>query len=163
MFELVLILCWLAVSSPLGMMFTSACCVSSNCARCTVKPAQIQVVIAGLTNSVCGTCSGHDGTYILNPDTLPFGECNFVTNTLNTGCYTASERVFLGFSLNGTQTRINISINAAAGAADVGWAKDLGTSPINCAALSGEDVPRTGFATNHFCSDVSSTCTVTSL
>lgn len=161
--EALLLVYLLSAFWPAIFFAVSNCCCSP-CARCSSRPTQFQVVISGLTDTAgCSTCATHDGTYILSLNTAIFGECGYRVPVFG-GCYASGGYfVWLGFSLNGAQTQVNVSINTFSGAADVQWRDDLGVSPINCSAISGIVVPRSGFASAFFCSDISSTCTITAI
>ncbi len=77
------VLSW-ATLTPLAFQFSMGCsCGAPRCDECSTLPDQYQVVIAGVANGSCTTCTSLNATYILDsclfptPDATNPSACRF--------------------------------------------------------------------------------------
>jgi hypothetical protein len=146
---------------PLASIFQACSCCSSPCGGCTAgtEPSQFQVVITGVANTACLTCTGENNTFILDRYDATDAE--------------EASRCFWVYAVSGICTHVKIMLytqsNAAVqvyfspfGGITTGVSADvwLYAGAITCNTISGLSIPVSGSGN---CNIAGSTCTVTAL
>lgn len=164
--ELLLLLFLSLASCPLAFFWASCPCCGT-CQYCNTRPSEWQVVLSGVANSSCTSCATVDGTYIA-PIYLSFS-CYWRVAVSHT-CYT-TDPYGSGFGVDVKMTTVgpNMILQVfveqvfSPFVSDLDFRKNMGAWPIDCAAVSGEDIPVSGFGQRLLCTDASATCTLTAL
>lgn len=144
-----------ALSVPLFMLGGCPCCLF--CAHCdpTNSPHQtVQVVISGVVNAGCATCSVLNGTYVL---TRGFGASECIWSvTFPTTCINIS---IIQLEVAGTASHVDITTSG--GATRVKWTSTAAGFD-DCGNWSSFSLP---FATNTggACDGTAATCLITAL
>lgn len=175
-----LMLLFLLLASGQVAMFT--CCCGGTCSNCSGStPATIQVIIAGMADADCTSCTGYNATFVLPLATLgtctALGPCNFEYTrgvavngggTCTSGSISDNSYVSAIIGLSGsdyilTVRLIRLTVIFGNHCFNVTtFIKNFGTSPPDCAAWSSLDVPwSTDLGT--YCNGTAATCTATAL
>lgn len=121
----------------LGMMIsTYKCCCPGACRDgCSVYPSEATVVLGGISNGSCASCTTYNNTYVVPLDSAPDGTCRgqeIDTNVCGTGSYVLSWIIgdgVVGAAAGTVRGFVSLDVPPLGFGQ---WRDDLGASPIDC-------------------------------
>lgn len=149
---------------------TCACCGgTTNCSsKCTESPSSVTLVFTGIANNECLNCNTYNATHVITESSSATACHGIKSNFLNPCTGFNASGITWEYIQVGADTVFEVILGNICGInQDVHrWRHTLGSSPVSCYMTSQAVSPFSetlicGFGGTGHCTNISSTCTVT--
>lgn len=155
-----------ALMIPAGIFRTTVSCGSGAICSDGTAGGSVQVVITGIANSTCTSCSNWNGTFIVPYSALIAG-CSYTMNNSVACAGSTAESLTVFMSLSGGNFHIRVEIVEARasplGFAVVDFDYTNGAGPVDCSTFSSLNIPFTSISGVSSCDVSAAAASVTSI